>query len=104
MQAPKKYHRGRRVAANIGSAVLLGVALLFVWALAGGLIREWRSGAAFVRYRNWQGMPVSHADALIVLAVAFLALFVGGVWAAIDRWKDRRLKRKLGKDRHGLRY
>ena len=99
MRPPKKQSGWRRAAANAGALVFLAVAVLAMWALVGSLIREWRSGAAFVRYRNWRGMFVSHAEMLVFLAVAALAMIVGGVWSAIDRWRDRRSEDKTAKHR-----
>jgi hypothetical protein len=75
------------------------VCIVSLWALVGSLVRGWRSGAAFTRYRNWNGMLVSHADVLILLTIAGVALAVGAAWSLWNRGKDRRLARKIAKDR-----
>jgi hypothetical protein len=61
---------------------LASSAALVIW-----LVREWRAGTAFVRYRNWEGHLVSHADFLILLVVSVAGLIVGGV---VRWWQHRR--------------
>jgi hypothetical protein len=99
MQAPKAQGRGRRVVANLAALTFLAATLLGLWVLVRNLVLEWRSGAAFTRYRNWEGLMVSHADMLIFMAIAGIAMIVGAVWSLWDRGKDRRLARKIAKDR-----
>lgn len=81
---------------------ILGVALLFAavlgaWAFLGGLTKEWRSGAGFVRYKNWQGLWVSHADGLIFAAVAAMVMILGALWSLWDRGSERRLANKIAR-------
>jgi hypothetical protein len=84
---------------NAAALAFLVASVLGLWAIVRSLVREWRSGAAFARYRNWEGLMVSHADMLIFLAVAAIAMLVGGAWSVWDRGSERRLARKIAKHR-----
>ena len=85
---------------------ILGVALFLaavwgVWAFLGSLIKEWRSGAGFSRYKNWQGLWVSHADGLIFGAAAVGVMVLGAVWSAWDRGSERRLANRIARGKRG---
>jgi hypothetical protein len=76
----------------------------FVWAAAGVLggfallavgLKEWQSGAAFYRYRNWEGQWVSHADGLVVGGVAVATFLPGIVWRAWDLRHERGALKKM---------
>ena len=99
MDEPKVQRGWRRIAANAGALTFLVASLLGLWVLVGNLVREWRSGAAFARYRNWEGVMVSHADMLVFLAIAGMAMLVGGAWSLWDRWRSRRLGKNIAKSR-----
>jgi hypothetical protein len=85
-------------------ATILGVAVLLasvwgMWVVVGGFIKEWRSGAAFVRYKNWRGLLVSHADALVFAAVTAIVMVLGALWSIWDRGRERRLAEKIARGR-----
>jgi len=73
----------------VGLVGLAGSAALVIW-----LVREWRAGTAFTRYRNWEGHLVSLADILIVLVASTAALIVGGVL----RWWEHRREDRIVRD------
>jgi hypothetical protein len=87
------------VLGNVVALAFLLVCALALWALVSSLINEWRSGAAFFRYRNWKGMLVSHADVLILIVVAGIAMILGVVWTWWDRGREKRFARRIAKDR-----
>ena len=82
----------------LGVAVLLA-SVLGMWVVLGGFIKEWHSGAAFVRYKNWQGLLVSHADALVFAAVVAVVMILGALWSLWDSGRERRLAEKIARGR-----
>jgi hypothetical protein len=80
----------RRIA--VGVQILSG--LVSFAALAGltvMLVKEWRAGTAFHRYRDWEGHLTSHADLLILLVASTAALIGGLIWRWWDQRRDERL-------------
>ena len=91
--------RGKTWLTNILGVAWLAACGLGMWFFVGGLIKEWRSGAAFFRYRNWEGLWVSHADLLVVGAVTISVMIIGAAWSLWDRGSERRLAKRIAKDR-----
>lgn len=74
---------GRVLAGLVSLAATVGLVVM--------LVKEWRAGTAFLRYRNWEGHLVSHADLLILIVAAPSALIVGFIW----RWWDHRCEDRI---------
>jgi hypothetical protein len=63
------------------------------------IIGQFRSGTAFQRYKNWQGLWVSYGELLVFVGVAWGAVLVGGLWAWIARRREESsLIKKYKKD------
>lgn len=78
------------ILSGLAAAAMVGVVLVLV----GVLIRDWRSGAGFVRYRTWRGYWDSHADLLIVVVLGAAVMPLGYLWTLWDNARMRRLARK----------